>query len=110
MKTNIIEERLLAKELERIQAEIARGMTIVNAVLSDLPRACTAKDSQEEARWIVALFQHHLSYKTGTHKHQITTPLAKDFPSSMRERILKQVVEVFLDEVEAMQEITSNLE
>lgn len=104
---NVIEQRLLDKELKVMQAELARGMKIVNNVLISLPVA-TDKDScvMQEA-WIKSLFEYHVVYPTA---HAIKTPAVTKFPESMKEKLLKRLVDVFLEEVEQMQEITSNLE
>ena len=56
------------------------------------------------------MFQSDDTYATGEWKHMVEIPLVSDFPKSMRERLLKRVVEQFLEDLEAMQEITNNLE
>lgn len=110
MNTNTIEQRLLDKELKAIQSEISRGMKIVNAALASLPYSHDDTINKEEQRWILEMFQSDRTYKTGSWKHLVNAPLAENFPESMRERILKSVVDKFLEDVEEMQEITSNLD
>lgn len=110
MNISELEQRLLDKELNRIQTELNRGVKIITEVLSELPRACNSAEALEEETLVLKQIQIARTYKTGEWKHAMRPLVAAELPESMRARILKGVVKTFLVQIEELNDVVADLE
>lgn len=101
MKTiSQIEQQLLDKEYRRLAIELNKGVKLINSTLAQLPRSTDKTTREQEQAWLRDNLIVSCAYSGSGYAHTMHNINAKEFPTSMRQRLLKRLVSEFLLEVE----------